>query len=72
MTDTTIIGQVAAQLMENIGARPEGGEVLTVVAFAEIRLHDDDTTIVGACNVARTVVQLGLLEMAQETVRRQL
>ena len=74
--DTSLVGHVAAELMERVAQQfGEDAEVETVAVVAEVRHRDDDdaeaTTITCSSSDSRAWVQAGLLSFASRLVERQ-
>lgn len=74
--DTSLVGHVAAELMERVAQQfGEDAEIETVAVVAEVRHRDDDdaeaTTITCSSSDSRAWVQAGLLAFASRLVERQ-
>ena len=73
--DTTMVGHVAADLMEQVSERfGEDATVDTVAVVVEVRHPDGDseaTTITCGCSDHRAWAQSGLLRFAAELVEHQ-
>ena len=74
--DTSLVGHVAAELIERVGQQfGEDAELETVAVVAEVRHRDDDdadaTTITCSSSDSRAWVQAGLLSFASKLVERQ-
>ncbi len=74
--DTTLVGQVAAELMEQVSEQfGDEASVHTVAVVVDVHHPEgeegDSTTITCACSDPRAWAQAGLLDFAARLVERQ-